>query len=45
MKSRSGIYRRRDGEERIWYEPEDIELMMEDELRKSGLCPLKNDRS
>ena len=39
MKSRSGIYRRRDGEERIWYEPGDIELMMEDELRKSGLFP------
>jgi hypothetical protein len=36
---RSGLYRRRDGEERIWLSASDIEMMMEDELRKAGVFP------
>ena len=36
---RSGFYRRRDGEERLWLSPADIENMMEDALRKSGVFP------
>jgi len=37
---RSGFYRnRRDGSERLWFKPEDIEAMMEGELRKAGLYP------
>lgn len=36
---RSGLYRRRDGEERLWLSPADIESMMEDTLRKSGIFP------
>jgi hypothetical protein len=37
--SRSGIYRRRDGEERIWLRASDIETMMEDALRDLGMLP------
>ena len=36
---RSGLYRRRDGEERLWFSAADIEITIEDELRKSGLFP------
>ena len=39
---RSGLYRRRDGEERLWYSPEDIEFMMEDTLRKLGYFQLRS---
>jgi IrrE N-terminal-like domain len=35
VRSRSGLYRRQDGEERLWYQPSDIERMMEDALRNS----------
>lgn len=35
MRPRSGLYRRQDGEERLWYQPSDIETMMEDALRNS----------
>jgi len=37
--SRSGSYRRRDGEERLWLSPAGIETMMEDALRISGVFP------
>lgn len=36
---RSGWYRARNGETRLWLEPEDIEAMMEDELRGAALLP------
>jgi hypothetical protein len=36
---RSGFYRQRDGQERLWLSAVDIEMMMEDALRKSGLFP------
>lgn len=36
---RSGFYRRRDGEERLWFSPADIDAMMEDALRKLSLFP------
>jgi hypothetical protein len=39
MKSQSGLYRGKDGQQRIWYEPSDIEKMMEDALRASGMLP------
>jgi hypothetical protein len=39
MKVRSGLYRRQDGEERLWYQPADIERMTEDALRSSNLLP------
>lgn len=39
MRSRSGLYRRQDGEERLWYQPRDIETMMEDALRTSNTLP------
>jgi hypothetical protein len=40
MKSgRSGFYRRRDGEERLWLSPIDIENTMEDALRTSEVFP------
>jgi hypothetical protein len=38
---RSGFYRRRDGTERIWLSTTDIEIMMEEELRKADLYPLE----
>ncbi|MFI5091968.1 MAG: ImmA/IrrE family metallo-endopeptidase [Candidatus Acidiferrales bacterium] len=37
--NRSGFYRRRDGEERIWFSAAEIEMMMEDALRNSGVFP------
>lgn len=36
---RSGLYRRRDGTERTWLKPADIEAMMTDELVKAKLYP------
>ncbi len=36
---RSGLYRRRDGKERLWLSAADIETMMEDALRKSDVFP------
>ncbi len=36
---RSGLYRRRDGEERLWLSPAHIETLMEETLRNSGLFP------
>lgn len=39
MRSRSGLYRRQDGEERLWYQPSDIERMMEDALSGSNSLP------
>ena len=39
MRSRSGLYRRLDGEDRLWYQPSDIETMMEDALRNSTCLP------
>jgi hypothetical protein len=42
MRSRSGFYRERDGSERLWYSPTDIEVMMEDALRASGLLPTED---
>ncbi len=33
------LYRGRDGKPRLWFEPKDIERMMEDELRKAQLFP------
>ncbi len=36
---RSGLYRRRDGKERLWLSAADIEMMMEEELRKSDVFP------
>ncbi len=36
---RSKLYRGRDGGQRIWLQPADIENMMEDQLRKAGLMP------
>ncbi len=36
---RSGLYRRRDGEERLWFPAEEIETLMEEALRKSALLP------
>ena len=36
---RSGLYRSRDGEQRLWLSPADIESMMVDALRKSDLFP------
>ncbi len=36
---KSGFYRRRDGTERLWFSPEDIEVMMEAELLRLGLLP------
>ncbi len=38
-RGRSGFYRGRDGGERLWFNPEDIELMMDTELLKAGLFP------
>lgn len=38
-RGRSGFYRRRDGGERLWFNPEDVELMMDTELQKAGLFP------
>ena len=32
-------YRTPDGEQRLWFDPDELELMMEDELRKAGLYP------
>ena len=32
-------YRAADGSERLWFEPEEIEVIMEDELHKAGLFP------
>lgn len=32
-------YRSADGEQRIWFEDDEIELIMEDELRRAGLLP------
>ena len=32
-------YRAADGSERLWFEPEEIEVIMEDELHKAGLYP------
>lgn len=44
MKSRrSGFYRQRDGTDRLWLSPTDIEAMMEDALRKSSLSPTEED--
>ncbi|MGH9714004.1 MAG: ImmA/IrrE family metallo-endopeptidase [Candidatus Acidiferrales bacterium] len=37
--SRSGFYRRKDGTERIWLQPADIEAIAEDSLLKLGLFP------
>jgi hypothetical protein len=36
---RSGFYRRRDGTERLWFSPADIETMMEGELHRFGKFP------
>jgi len=36
---RSGFYRRRDGQERLWLSPADIENTMEDELQRLGVFP------
>lgn len=36
---KSGFYRHRNGDERLWFDPEDIEVMMEEELRKAKLHP------
>lgn len=36
---RSGFYRRRDGEERLWLSAVDIETMMEDALHRSEVFP------
>src|SRR5208337_3580441 len=36
---RSGFYRRRDGQERLWLSPADIESMMDDTLRNLGVFP------
>ncbi len=38
-RGRSGLYRARDGTERLWYSPADIENMMEDALRRADLLP------
>src|SRR5262245_52314045 len=35
----SSWYRARDGSQRFWLDPRDIEVMMEDELRNAGLLP------
>jgi len=32
-------YRAADGSERLWFDPEEIEVIMEDELHKAGLFP------
>src|SRR5260370_8033710 len=32
-------YRAADGSERLWFDPEEIEVVMEDELHKAGLFP------
>lgn len=37
--SRSGFYRRRDGEERMWLSATDIEATMENALSKAGVFP------
>jgi len=37
--ARSGLYRNRDGGERLWFSPADIETMAEDALRQSGVFP------
>jgi hypothetical protein len=42
MRSRSGFYRRQDGKERLWYEPADIEVMMEAALDKFDLFPTRD---
>jgi hypothetical protein len=34
-------YRSADGEQRIWFDDDEIEQMMEDELRRSGLMPTR----
>jgi len=36
---RSGLYRRRDGKEALWFSASDIETMMEDVLQKAGTFP------
>lgn len=36
---KSGLYRRRDGEERLWFSPQDVEDMMERELQRAALYP------
>jgi hypothetical protein len=36
---KSGFYRRRDGTERLWFSPADIEIMMEGELNRLGSFP------
>lgn len=40
---RSKLYKGRSGEERIWLQPDDIEFMMEDGLRRAGLLPTLDD--
>jgi hypothetical protein len=39
MRPRSGFYRSRDGTERLWLSPADIERMMEDALDRAELSP------
>jgi hypothetical protein len=36
---KSGLFRHRDGTERLWFEPSDIESMMEEELKNAKLYP------
>ena len=36
-------YRNPTGERRLWFDEEEIEWMMEDELRKAGLLPSASD--
>lgn len=38
-RGRTSFYKSRDGSERLWFSPDDIELMMETELHKAGLLP------
>jgi hypothetical protein len=38
-RGRSGFYRGRDGSDRLWFSPDDIEVMMESELQKAGMYP------
>lgn len=40
---KSGLYRRRDGSERLWFKPEDIEAMMEQELHRAALYPTEDE--
>ena len=38
---KSGLYRHRSGSERLWFTPQDVEILMEAELHRAGLYPTR----